>query len=318
MSDVDISILVVNYNTAHLLARMFETIEQARAGLSIEVIVVDNASRDDSVALLEQRFPDARLIRNTANVGFGRANNQALALARGAYILLLNTDAFMAPDCLRKSLDYLRAHPECGVLGARLIGEEGEAQPSCRFFPTPINGFLVYAGLTKLFGGVQLVDDPRLDTSRVCECDWVPGCYYMMPRAVTDRVGLFDPRYFLYFEEVDHCHAVKAAGWKVVCHPELEVVHVGGESAKAVGAVTKSGGQVQQLQVESELLFIRKHHGRSGLFLHLCLTTLEVGLQAAKALVRRRKSELLESRWKHLTLAASLARQTSFGTRPTR
>ncbi len=124
----------------------------------------------------------------------------------------------MAPDCLRKSLDYLRAHPECGVLGA-----------------------------------------------------------------------------------VDHCHAVKAAGWKVVCHPE-----------------SGGGAQVQQLQVESELLFIRKHDGRSGLFLHLCLTTLEVGLQAVKALIRRRKSELLESRWKHLTLAASLARQTSFGTRPTR
>ena len=215
---VELSIIIVNYNTAHLLAEMFAALDAATRGLSTQVIVVDNASRDGSAALIRSRYPAVALIDNPSNVGFGRANNQALPLLRGKHVLLLNTDAFVAPDTLAKTLPYLREHPRCGVLGVRLVGRDGTQQPSCRFFPTPLNVFLMHTGLARFFSRVQLIDDPRWNPRQSRECDWVPGCFYLMPREVLDQVGLFDPRYFLYSEEVDHCRRVKAAGGGDGCH----------------------------------------------------------------------------------------------------
>ncbi|POZ99712.1 glycosyltransferase family 2 protein, partial [Pseudomonas sp. MWU12-2312b] len=112
----------------------------------------------------------------------------------------------------------------------------GDLQPSCRYFPTPLNVFMARTGLERFFPGVKKVDDMTWDHNSVRECDWVPGCYYLIRREVIDQVGLFDPRYFLYYEEVDHCKRVKQAGWKVVYYPHTTVVHIGGESAKSVDA----------------------------------------------------------------------------------
>src|SRR5262245_39000116 len=143
----DISVVVVNYNTAHLLANFSTTLEASRGTLKLQVIVVDNASRDNSVDLLRAKFPNVELIENETNVGFGRANNQALPLIRGRYVLLLNTDAFVAPDTLQKTIDFMEAHPGCGISGVKLVGHDGTLQPSCRYFPTPWNVFLARTGL---------------------------------------------------------------------------------------------------------------------------------------------------------------------------
>ena len=178
----DLSIIVVNYNTAHLLDEMFAAVEAASGTLSVQTIVVDNASRDGSAALLSERYPDVELIANTENVGFGRANNQALARARGRYLLLLNTDAFVAAGGIERTVRYLDANPEVHVLGVRLVGRDGTLQPSCRYFPTPWNEFLVRTGLERVFRGTRLVDDMRWDHASVRECDWVPGCYFCCAR----------------------------------------------------------------------------------------------------------------------------------------
>src|SRR5689334_10634005 len=135
IEDPDISVVVVNYNTAHLLDRMFGALQASRGDLRIQVIVVDNASRDNSLEVLRTQYFHAELIENTVNVGFGRANNQALPRVRGRYVLLLNTDAFVAPDTLTKTVRYMDAHAKCGVLGVKLISEDGSLQPSCRYFP---------------------------------------------------------------------------------------------------------------------------------------------------------------------------------------
>ena len=121
----DISVVVVNYNTAHLLGELFAALEASRGTLKLQVIVVDNASRDGSVDILRAKYPDVELIENPTNVGFGRANNQALPRIRGRYILLLNTDAFVAPDTLQKTVDFMEAHPRCGVLGVKLVRRDG-------------------------------------------------------------------------------------------------------------------------------------------------------------------------------------------------
>ena len=311
----DLSIIVVNYNTAHLLDEMFAAVDAAIGSLSVQTIVVDNASRDGSVAFLKERYPGVELIANADNVGFGRANNQALALARGRYLLLLNTDAFVSPGGIERTVRYLDQNPQCTILGVRLVDRDGTQQPSCRFFPTPWNEFLMRTGLDRFFRGARLIDDPAWNPAVARECDWVPGCYLLLRREVVERTGLFDPRYFLYYEEVDHCKAVKASGGRVMYFPDTTVVHIGGESAKSDAEITKSGRQIPALQVESALLFYRKHHGRAGLALGVLLAAAGDAYIRVKSLLRGRGTG---AGFRHLATTWSLLRRTAWATRPTR
>lgn len=315
---LDVSVVIVSYNTAHLLIEAVQKVKQAAQGLSIECIFVDNASADDSVALIKREFPGDPLIVNTTNVGFGRANNQALALATGRYLLLLNTDAFVAPDTLVKTVAHMDANPRCGILGVRLEGRDGELQPCARYFPTPLNQFLQRTGLHKVFKNVRLVDDMDWDHASVRHCDWVVGCYYLVRRELVDQIGLFDPRYFLYFEEVDHCFAAKKAGWEVVFYPHTSVVHLGGESAKSSGEITQSGRQLSALQVESELLYFRKNHGLAGILVDIALSLSADGLQVFKQLLKGKGLQGTAPAWRHAVLLMKLCRHTRLGTVPTR
>jgi N-acetylglucosaminyl-diphospho-decaprenol L-rhamnosyltransferase len=315
---VNLTALIVNYNTAHLLERCIGDLRSSAAGIDLQICILDNASRDGSVLKLSSEFSDCDLIINSSNVGFGRANNQMLDGAKGKYILLLNTDAFVAPDSLAKTMGYMDANPECGVLGVRLVGRDGELQPSCRFFPTPLNVFLSRTGLLRFFPAVRAVDDMGWNHDKVRDCDWVPGCYYLVRKEVIAQVGLFDPRFFLYFEEVDHCRAVKAAGWKVVFFPHTTVVHIGGESAKSDSKLTDAGRQISELQIESELLYFRKHHGVWGMWLSVVLAAVADVLLFTKWLLRRRTLTGSHIFWKDFSLRLSLIARTSWATRPTR
>ncbi|MDP3088415.1 MAG: glycosyltransferase family 2 protein [Methylotenera sp.] len=285
----DVSVIVVNYNTEQLLPKMLSDLKLAATNITLQIIVVDNASRDDSEVYMREHMTDCELIFNQANVGFGRANNQALSLIRGRYVLLLNTDAFVSSDTLTKTISHMDANPECGILGVRLLGRDGDLQPSCRYFPTPWSLFVQRAGLQKFFKSTRLMDDMQWDHASVRACDWVPGCYYLIRREVVEQVGLFDPRYFLYYEEVDHCFAAKKAGWQVHYYPDTTVVHIGGESAKSDGEITSSGHQLMALQVESELLYIRKNHGAFAVFMNVILTTLASAIVLAKSLLKARR-----------------------------
>jgi N-acetylglucosaminyl-diphospho-decaprenol L-rhamnosyltransferase len=316
--DVDVTAIVVNYNTRDLLRPCLDKLRESAAGLRLQIVIVDNASRDGSAETLRADFADCDLLFNATNVGFGRANNQALALARGRYLLLLNTDAFVAPDSVGNTVDYLNANPECGLLGVRLIGRDGTLQPSCRYFPTPWNEFLSSTGFDRFFPGTRLVDDMNWAHDSPRECDWVPGCYYLVRRSVVDDVGLFDPRFFLYYEEVDHCRAVKAAGWKVVFYSGTTIVHIGGESAKSDSAITSNGRQISALQIESGLLYYRKQYGLPGLVACLVLLSLGDAILACKALIRSKSVRAAVAQLDHATAMWSLLRGTRWATRPTR
>ena len=318
MVNAPLDVLVVNYNTAGLLQPMFNALRQPDSTDRARYLVVDNASVDNSLECLATLCPGALLLANESNVGFGRANNQLVEHLQGKYALLLNTDAFVAADTLSKTLDYMEAHPECGILGVRLEGRDGDLQPSCRYFPTPLNVFLSRAGLERFFPWVKRVDDMQWDHASVRECDWVPGCYYLIRREVIDTVGLFDPRYFLYYEEVDHCKRVKQAGWKVVFYPHTTVVHIGGESAKSVDELNVASRQIPRLQIESELLYFRKHHGVAGLAWHMALVCLGDLILALKALLKRRGRAAIGACWDHARVTWALLRDTKFATQPTR
>lgn len=315
---IDLSIVVVNYNTCHLLAELFASIVRATQGLSLQVIVVDNASTDRSVEHLQKSAYPIELVLNQKNVGFGRANNQALPLVRGRHVLLLNTDAFVSQDTLTKTVAWMDEHPTCGVLGVKLIGRDGALQPSCRYRPTVVNIFLNKTGFGKWLPFVKAVDDMTWAHDAVRECDWVPGCYYLTRREVLRTVGLFDPRFFMYYEEVDHCIRVKQAGWKVFFYPFTQVVHIGGESAKSVAKISKTGRQISALQVESEWLFIRKHHGVGGLFLHAFLVVLADLIQLLKDLLRCRGWSLAMQNLGRSRSALSILHKTRWGQVPTR
>lgn len=314
----DLSLIVVNYNTCHLLDEFFASLNDAVKQKNVQMLFIDNASTDASKVYLEAISDRVEITFNDKNVGFGRANNQVVPLVQGCYALLLNTDAFVSPDTLIKTLAWMDAHPECGVLGVKLTERSGELQPSCRYFPTPFNIFLSRTGLQRLFPWVVMVDDMDWDHASVRECDWVPGCYYLIRREVLDQIGLFDARFFMYYEEVDHCRRVKAAGWKVMFYPDTSVVHLAGESAKSAGVLSKAR-QISSLQVESELLYMRKHYGRLGLAWHMTLVALGDAVVGLKQLLKRILGHQAGSHVQPLFVHTWRAlRATAWATKPTR
>jgi len=314
----DLSVILVNYNTAHLLERCLGHLRAASRGLAVRVVIVDNASRDGSAAFIRENLPDCVLVANEANVGFGRANNQALALCPGPYVLLLNVDAFVYPDALTKCLQHMIDNPRCGVLGARLLNTAGQGFYTGRPFPNRWHDFLIKTGLRREPAHVMLPLDARPPSGDSWHCDWVVGCFYMVRREVIERIGLFDARYFLYFEEVDHCRAVWRAGWTVECLASAHVIHIGGASAESEGELTAAGRQIAELQIESELLYFRKHNGLTGLLSTVMLALAVNAVLALKWLLKGRRPAGLKVFWRNALTVCRLALQTRLGVRATR
>jgi len=315
---MDLTTLIVNYNTAGLLSQCISALRMSAKNISHEIILVDNASSDDSVSLLKNEYSDCKLIFNDKNVGFGRANNQCIPFIQGRYVLLLNTDAFVSEDTIDKTIAYMDTHMECGILGVKLLGREGELQPSCRYFPKPWNIFLRSMGLLSLFKSVHDIDDMEWGHNKPRQCDWVPGCYYLIRKEVIDEVGLFDPRYFLYYEEVDHCFTTKKAGWQVHFYADTTVVHIGGESAKTEGTLSLVGGQLDALKNESELLYFRKNFGHIPVLIHLVLSTFVDVVNLIKRLIKLKIDTRLKYAFKRSYLLWSLYFKTRLATTATR
>ncbi|PPD53040.1 MAG: glycosyl transferase [Methylotenera sp.] len=315
---MDISVILVSYNTIEMTKKALNDLFASVGNLELEVFIVDNASRDNSVEVLRREYPKITLIENSKNVGFGRANNQALPFIKGRYVLLLNTDAFVEPDTLIKTKQYMDTHPRCGMVGVKLVGRDGVLQPSCRYFPTAWNIFLERTNLKKYFKHAKLIDNMSWDHTSVRSCDWVPGCYALIRKEVIDQVGLFDPRYFLYYEEVDHCFAAKRAGWEVAYYPDTTVVHIGGESAKHEAAISSQSRQIESLQIESELLFFRKNHGVLGVITHLTLNSLADFILFLKALIKLKSPSDIFFYLKRALFAWKMYFLTRFANVPTR
>lgn len=311
---LDVSVVIVNYNTGHLLPEMWQCLQRSLGHLHVEAIIVDNASRDDSVDVIRRICTGAKLILNNENVGFGRANNQALPHVHGRYVLLLNTDAFIAPDTLVKTVGHMDSHPDVGVLGVKLVGRDGQMQPCCRYFPTPWNTFVARSGLKRYLPKVQMVDELDWNHDEVRLCDWVTGCYFLVRRETIDNVGLFDPRYFLYCEEMDLCRMVKKAGWQVAFYPHTQVIHIGGESAKTEGVALTSGNQISELQIESELLYFRKQHGLAGLLQFIALAFVADVVNSFRTFIKCQGVK----NTKQVGTRASLLFRTRFGLKSTK
>ena len=252
-----LSILIVNWNVRDLLRECLRSIERGRGGLAVEVIVVDSASSDDSVAMVAAEFPWVTLLPQAENVGFPRGNNIALAQARGDYLLLLNPDTVVLDDALPVLVDYLRRHPDVGAVGPQLLNPDGSVQSSRRRFPTLATGFVESTWLAGIAPGelrrYYALDLPDAVTADV---DWLVGACILVRRAVYERVGGLDEGYFMYSEELDWCRRIKEDGWRVVYHPAARVVHHVGKSSEQ--AVTARHINFQR----AKLRYFRKYHGR--------------------------------------------------------
>ena len=248
VSVVDVSVVIVSFNTRDLLRECLNSLLAECEGVSHEIFVVDNISRDGSADMVEQEFPNVRLIRSQVNLGFAAANNKAFPLAKGRYVVLLNSDAFLRPNALRKSIEYMDADPRIGLGGARLVGRDGAWQPSARLFPSLLNEVLTISGLSARFPHSRFFgrgDRTWADQNLPADVDWVPGAYSIIRASVLGQVGYFDENFFLYYEEVDLCRRIRNAGYIIRYWPDVEVIHLGGESSKTV-------------------LYYRKHHGNTA------------------------------------------------------
>jgi GT2 family glycosyltransferase len=262
----DVSVVIVSFNTRDVLRESLQSIEREARGLRVEILVVDNQSVDGSVEMVESEFPHVHLLRSEVNLGFGAPNNLAIPVAQGRYLVLLNSDAFLCPNALTLAVERMDRHPEVGLSGARLVGRDYSWQPSARMFPNVLTDALVLTGLaakypkSRFFGSF---DRTWADQSKAAEVDWVPGAFSIIPAEVIRKVGVFDPRFFLYGEEVDLCRRIKQAGYQIWYWPEIEVIHIGGESSRQIKSLdmSSSGAQLVRWRMRSTLLYYRKHHG---------------------------------------------------------
>ncbi len=266
---MQLSVIIVNYNVKYFLEHCLVSVERACASLDAEIIVVDNASADASVAMLQQEFPNVLCIASADNLGFSKANNIGLAHAKGKYILYLNPDTLVPEDCFIKCIDYLEKHPAVGALGPHLIDGTGKFLPeSKRGFPGFETAFFKISGLSKIASNSRYFNKyhmGHLPENETNEVDVLAGCFMMMPRAVCDVVGGFSEDYFMYGEDIDLSYCVQKAGFKNVYFADVSVIHFKGESTK------KGSMNYVKMFYNAMIIFAKKHlaPGKQKLFIPL-------------------------------------------------
>ncbi len=218
---MDLSIIILNYNTKQLLDNCLASIKKSKTSFQLETIVADNGSTDGSLEMLMQKYPDLILVDNGSNLGFAKGNNQAIKIARGRFILLLNSDTTVEENTFDKTIKYLNAHPEVGAMGGKVLLPDGTLDKACRRkFPNPANSFLRLFGLKK-FSNYNIAGS----IDEEMEVDAVMGAFMVVPKTVIDKVGTLDEEYFMYGEDLDWCWRIKQAGYKVIYNPKAQITH---------------------------------------------------------------------------------------------
>jgi len=254
---MDLSIIIVNWNTRDMLRDCLSSIPDQNRGLCVETFVIDNASQDGSAAMVSTEFPGVRLIQNKENLGFGTATNQGMREATGRYFLLLNSDTLVHADVLADSVSYMEENSEVGMMGCRVLNEDGSVQMTCSRFPSFMNLFLQTMGLNRLdrprwLQRYQMLDWDRSDEREV---EVISGCYLMTRRETVNQIGMLDEAFFLYGEETDWCRRCAEGGWKLVFAPVGCITHLGS------GSISKLNYRRDLMLTEGTVRLHRKHSG---------------------------------------------------------
>lgn len=273
---MDLSIIIVNWNTREMLRDCLKSVfKGSPTGRNYEVIVVDNASNDGSQDMVRQQFPQVTMIMNDENKGFAAANNQAMAIASGTNILLLNSDTLVHGDVLAKSLDYMDAHWNVGAMGCRVLNEDGSLQHSTSQFPTFLNLACQTFGLDRLPGVPAFRKYRMLDWDRQSEryVQTVSGCYLMVRKQCVEKVGMLDEDFFFFGEETDWCRRIREAGWRVAFAPVGCITHLGGGS---------SGTLNHKRDLMLTEATVRLHRKHSGIITALSVYLLLLGFNGSR------------------------------------
>lgn len=261
-----LSVIIVNYNVKYFLEQCLHSVQKAIKGISSEIFVVDNNSVDGSAQLIQEKFPGVKFIANKDNVGFSRANNQAIKQSKGEYILLLNPDTVVEEDTFEKTTAFMDAHPEAGGLGVKMIDGKGVFLPeSKRGLPSPWVAFYKIFGISKLFPKSKTFGKYHLsflNENDINEVDVLAGAFMMLRKKVLDKIGLLDETFFMYGEDIDLSYRIQLGGYKNFYFPETTIIHYKGESTKK--------GSLNYVRVfyNAMAIFAKKHFpgNRAGIF----------------------------------------------------
>jgi len=233
---IDLSIIIISYNASEMLMNCLSSIKEQTSGLDYEIIIVDNASQQDNTRLIKNfkrknKTPPIVLIENKFNKGFAAANNQGLEIARGDYILLLNSDTLLVENSLLAMINWLKNHKDVGICSCKLINPDGKVQPTGGYFPTLFRIFLWATFLddlppiSLLFGSYH---PHSWQYHKEFSLDWVTGAFFLFRRKVLGKIGMLDSSFFMYVEEVEYCLRAKKAGFDVFFTPQTKIIHYGG------------------------------------------------------------------------------------------
>ena len=256
-----LSVVIVNYNVRLLLEKCIKSVENALDGIEGDIFVVDNNSSDGSVEYIRERFPKVHIIANKENLGFARANNQAIRMTDAEYILLLNPDTVVYENTLQGCLDFMDANPEAGGVGVRILTREGNAAPeSRRALPTPWVAFLKMLGFTRRYYMSHL---PWDKPGRI---EVVSGAFCMLRHKALDQIGLLDEDFFMYGEDIDLSYRLLKGGWQNWYLP-YDIIHYKGESTQ------KSSFRYVHVFYQAMLIFFRKHYSHLSFLISLPIQT---------------------------------------------
>ncbi len=280
-----LSIVIVNYNVRYFLEQCLRSVYRALDGIEAEVFVVDNHSADDSVTMVRTQFPEVKLIANQDNPGFSKANNQAIRVAKGEYILLLNPDTVVEEHTFQKSIDFMDAHPEAGGLGIKMIDGKGEYLPeSKRGLPSPWVAFYKIFGLSSIFPRSKRFAKyylGHLSEDENQEVEILAGAYMMMRKKTLDEVGLLDEDFFMYGEDIDLSYRILKGGYKNYYLAESTIIHYKGESTKK--------GSLNYVRVfyKAMVIFAEKHFSSNYARFYSLFINLAIYLRAGAAALAR-------------------------------
>jgi len=282
---MDLSIIIVNYNVKYFLEQCLHSVDRAGENLETEVFVVDNKSMDGSSAMVQEKFPWVKLLRNDKNLGFSVANNQGIRESTGRYILLLNPDTVIEEDTLDKCVGYMEGHSGVGGLGVKMIDGKGDFLPeSKRSLPTPSVAFYKIFGLSGLFPKSRIFGKYHLgylEKDETNSIEILPGAFMMLRKSALDEIGLLDESFFMYGEDIDLSYRLLKAGYTNIYFPETTIIHYKGES-------TKKGSLNYVMTFYNAMrIFARKHFSRNRARIYSLIINLAIYLRAILALTKR-------------------------------
>ena len=287
-----LSIVIVNYNVEHFLEQCLFSVRKAIANIEAEVYVVDNNSVDGSLKMIAEKFPEVKVIANKDNVGFSRANNQAIRISTGEYVLLLNPDTVVEDDTFTKTIEFMDSHPDAGGLGVKMVDGKGRFLPeSKRGLPTPSTAFYKMFGLTKLFPHSKRFARyylGHLDNDEINEVEILSGAFMLMRRKALDKCGLLDETFFMYGEDIDLSYRIILAGYKNYYYPKTRIIHYKGESTK------KTSVNYVLIFYKAMEIFVRKHFANDGAKTFSFLINIAIYIKAFFALISQFFSKAIQ------------------------